>query len=255
MSQQISEPLITIEELQQRLSNGDDRIGRKIISMAANLPNTGPYWKTRKAELDSLHFFALKEYQVMPTYFDTSSCAEHHWTPLLIRYHSVINGLNEVDVKNRFDNDSSFKYELLMKNCHIFPSYFSARHANYQNTVLKELFDFQEFCGRFEFAKSRGQIHDHSEYFSREHYQRVKGIFDIDDTNGEVKKADLLQEWLQSDDTSTDSVFSSKFVSMHPASGKIHLKGEFSEWCPNKDKWLAPEGKASVSSRVLSASI
>ena len=40
VSQQISEPLITIEELQQRLSNGDDSIGRKIISMAANLPNT-----------------------------------------------------------------------------------------------------------------------------------------------------------------------------------------------------------------------
>ena len=70
------------------------------------------------------------------------------------------------------------------------------------------------------FAKSRGQIHDHSEYFSREHYQRVKGILDIDDTNGEVKKADLLQEWLQNDDTNTDSVFSPKFVSMHPASDK-----------------------------------
>lgn len=27
-------------------------------------------------------FFMLKEHQVYPTYFDTSSCAEHHWPQL-----------------------------------------------------------------------------------------------------------------------------------------------------------------------------
>ena len=63
------------------------------ISFGSNLPNTDPYWKARKTELDALHFFLFKEYQIMPAYFDTSSCAEHHWKPLhqlLIKYQANI---------------------------------------------------------------------------------------------------------------------------------------------------------------------
>ena len=61
-------------------------------------------------------------------------------------------------------------------NSHIVTGYFNARHINYQNTDLKELFDFQEFWGHSEFAKSRGQIHDHSEVFSKKHYEKIKNI-------------------------------------------------------------------------------
>ena len=63
-----------------------------------------------------------------------------------------------------FFTDSVFKHKLIQQNSHIVTSYFNARHINYQNTVLKELFDFQEFWRRSEFAKSRGEIHDHSEF-------------------------------------------------------------------------------------------
>ena len=71
-----------------------------------------------------------------------------------------------------FFTDSVVKHKLIQQNSRIVTSYFNARHINYQNTVLKELFDFQEFWGRSEFAKSRGQIHDHSEYFSKNTMKR-----------------------------------------------------------------------------------
>ena len=93
VSQQINEALLSIEDLQEKLSNEDESIPRKIISFGSNLPNTDPYWKSRKTELDALHFFLFKEYQIMPAYFDTSSCAEHHWKPLhqlLIKYQANI---------------------------------------------------------------------------------------------------------------------------------------------------------------------
>ena len=181
VSQQLNEALLTVDELKENLNNDDDSVPRKIISFAGSLPNTDPYWRERKKELDSLHFFLMKEYQVMPTYFDTSSCAEHHWTPLhqlLIKYYAAVTNQSEGDIFMLFFTDSAFKHKLLQQNSHIVTGYFNARHINYQNTVLKELFDFQEFWGRSEFAKSRGQIHDHSEFFSKKHYEKIKNIMD-----------------------------------------------------------------------------
>ena len=178
VSQQINEALLTVDELKENLSNDDYSVPRKIISFAGSLPNTDPYWRERKKELDSLHFFLIKEYQVMPTYFDTSSCAEYHWTPL----HQHILML--------FFTDSAFKHKLLQQNSHIVTGYFNARHINYQNTVLKELFDFQEFWGRSEFAKSRGQIHDHGEFFSKKHYEKIKNIMD-NRTMTNIEKTDV----------------------------------------------------------------
>ena len=111
VSQQINESLLSIEELSDRLENNDDSIARKIIGFAGNLPNTDPYWKARKVELNALNFFLLKEFQLLPTYFDTSSCAEHHWKPLhqlLIKYHCTTKKLNEQDVTETFNNDPRF---------------------------------------------------------------------------------------------------------------------------------------------------
>ena len=175
VSQQLNEALLTVDELKENLNNDDDSVPRKIISFAGSLPNTDPYWRERKKELDSLHFFLMKEYQVMPTYFDTSSCAEHHWTPLhqlLIKYYAAVTNKSEGDIFMLFFTDSAFKHKLFQQNFHIVTGYFNAFHINYQNTVLKELFDFQEFWGRSEFAKSRGQIHDHSEFFQKNTMKR-----------------------------------------------------------------------------------
>ena len=49
----------------------------------------------------------------MPTYFDTSSCAEHHWAPLhqlLIKYYVAVTNQSEGDIFMLFFTDSAFKH-------------------------------------------------------------------------------------------------------------------------------------------------
>ena len=87
--QQVNEKQLTRDEIVQRLQDKNDSIPRKFISMSSNIVNTDPYWKERKHELDSLCFFKLKEHSVFPSYFDTSSCAEHHWCHYMMFYSSI----------------------------------------------------------------------------------------------------------------------------------------------------------------------
>ena len=98
----------------------------------------------------------LKEHNVLPTYFDTSSCAEQHWAPLhqlLIKYVAKITNKEEDMVQEKFENDSKYRYQIILQNQHIVASYFDVRHLSYKNTVLKELFQCQEDWHRQEFAK------------------------------------------------------------------------------------------------------
>eukprot|EP00111_Clytia_hemisphaerica_P012308 TCONS_00036142-protein len=165
----------------------------------SNLVDTAPYWRERKHELDSLCFFMLKENNVYPTYFDTNSCAEHHWVPLhnlLIKYLAQINGEPEKDMRAKFNSDSRFHHQALLQNQHIVTTYFDVRHNNYKETVLKELFQYDECWSRYEFAKSRGQIHSHSLYFSNSHYNIVKAILAQDKNDPCVNIAKDLERWL-----------------------------------------------------------
>ena len=135
----------------------------------------------------------LKEENVYPTYFDTSSCAEHRWEPLhrvLAEYLSA-SGLqeNKQTILEKIQNDSKYRHRVLLENQHIVTSYFDARHINYENTFLKDVLQYNDSWSRYEFAKSRGQIHSHSLYFSKDHYRILKGILDQDIDS--VSKANL----------------------------------------------------------------
>ena len=99
-----------------------------------------------------------------------------------------------------------YRYQVLHKNQHIVTSYFGARYINYENTFLKEGLQFDDSWSRYEFAKSRGQIHSHSLYFSKSHYNILKDI--IDEDIDLPSKANNLERWLQSNDLNTDEVFS-----------------------------------------------
>ena len=135
---------------------------RKFISMSSNIPNTAPYWSQAKKELDALCFFMLKEENVYPTYFDTSSCAEHQWEPLhkiLAEYISNMVSESKEAILQKIKNDSKYRHQVLHENQHIVTSYFDTRHISYENTFLKEGLQFDDSWSRYEFAKSRGQIH------------------------------------------------------------------------------------------------
>ena len=115
--------------------------------MSSNIVNTDPYWKERKHELDSLCFFKLKEHSVFPSYFDTSSCSERHCVSLhdvLIKYISKTTGSNMENLKEKFLSDTNFCHQVILQNQHIVKSYFNARHLNYKDTVLKNIFQYED---------------------------------------------------------------------------------------------------------------
>ena len=182
VAQQLNDAHLSINELLENLNNDDDSVPRKIISMGKNLPNTDPYWRNEKTKLDALCTFRAKEFGDMPVYFDTNSCAEFHWKPLhtlLIKYHSAIHRKDEKDIHDKFYNDNSFKRNLILKNLHIVTNYFDARVINYNATVNKILYDYSDVWWRYEFAKSRGEIHSHAVVFSATHAAKIKVCIEL----------------------------------------------------------------------------
>ena len=119
-------------------------------------------------------------------------------------------------------------------------SYLANRIKNYNNTVVKETLQYMDAWVRFEFAKSRGQIHGHSIFFSPDHYQRVKEILDRHFENKEKELPEELYKWLQTDDLNGDGLYSPKLVTMHPAGGKLSI--DETTWIPNKINWLKEDG-------------
>ena len=254
ISQKVNEALISVDELKSRMDDGDESIARTIINFGSNLINTDAYWKARKLENQASNFYQLYRNSMLPVWFDTNSNAEHHWEPLhrlVIKFHSMINNIEEESVEEEFFSSSAFRHKLLAENCHIVTNYFHARDMNYKNTVLKELYDWTDIWVRDEFAKLRGQIHSHSIVYSKSHFSKVNEIMSTTDVENN-EKARLLHSWLQTDAENTDTLFSPGIVSMHPAGGYFDNTGK---WIPNKHKWSKPEGPNNVNPDSLKKSL
>jgi hypothetical protein len=93
-----------------------------------------------------------------PSLFVVLSCEEHHWQDIekLLNARRNISGdppvsLKSVTEKVRAVNDYSI----------IIQEYFQARVSDFLKNYAKEVFGIHHLYARFEFAKSRGNIHVH----------------------------------------------------------------------------------------------
>ena len=242
VSQQLNDAHLSVEELRECLTNDDDTVPRKIISMGANLQNTHPFWRDRKRELDNILYYRLKEHGDMPAYFDTMSCAEYFNQPLLqllAKYHAEIHNECAKIVKDKMDTDFNYRRQMVLNNLHIVTTYFNARTINYYATVMKETLQYDDVWWRYEFAKSRGAIHSHAVVSSTKHANKIKDAMESDDA------AEKLHKWLQTNelDSPSENVYSPGFVSMHPAGGEETVSSDgIKEWIPDKSAWAKPEG-------------
>ena len=117
---------------------------------------------------------------------------------------------------------------------------------------MKNLFQYEDDWSRYEIAKSRGAIHSHALYVSKDHYiVRFERSLHCRSYFGtryiqpwEVDIAKDLEKWLQSTELNTDETYSPNFVSMHPAGGTFvaNDKTEDRKWVPNKNLWPKPDG-------------
>ena len=159
VDQQLGDPQITVADLQEHLAGGDTSFTNKLLYFGANLRGTAQYWHQRRRELRALVEFMVNEKRGLPSFFMTGSCAEFYFPPLRRLLEQYI--LQTMRVEVNLAEDSNTRFKAVQENTHVVVSYFDLRTQSYHEKVLKPVFGVSDYWYRYEFAKSRGQIHWH----------------------------------------------------------------------------------------------
>ncbi|CAH3193199.1 unnamed protein product, partial [Porites evermanni] len=225
VDQQLGDPQITVADLQERLARGDT-FTDKLLYFGANLRGTAQYWHQRRRELRALVEFMVNEKHGLPSFFMTGSCAEFYFPPLRRLLEEYI--LQTTGEEVHLAEDSNARFKAVQENTHVVVSYFDLRTQAYHEKVLKPVFGVSDYWYRYEFAKSRGQIHWHQLSW-REDRQPHQLLHEArEDGCEEEEYAARLSQW-------ADETFA--MTALHPA-------GNDEEGQPRKDLWSPPEGTA-----------
>ena len=82
VNQKLGDKHLTVDDLKQKLQEGDQSIAKKNLYFSRTLRGTSQYWEQRGKELRSLIQFKINEGCGLPSFFTTGSCAEFHFKPL-----------------------------------------------------------------------------------------------------------------------------------------------------------------------------
>lgn len=149
----------TLDALQEQLQHGDTTFIDKLMYFGKIVPGSTAYWRSKKAELYSWINYHIEKGRGAPNIFMTLSCAEYFWPDLkrlleefilLAEHRKVDLSLNHSEL-NKALND----YTLVVQE------FFQLRVDEFIKTIGLHVFGIKHYWGRFEFAKSRGQIHLH----------------------------------------------------------------------------------------------
>ena len=130
-----------------------------MIYYSKNVRGSDGYWRAKKAELYTWINYHVDMGHGAPTLFVTLSCAEYFWPDLkrLLeeRIYAAESRVVDLDKKNSERNRAVNNYSIVVQE------FFQMRCRDYLDTVCKDLFKIKHYWCRFEFEKSRGQIHAH----------------------------------------------------------------------------------------------
>ena len=146
----------TLEELQEKVSNGDLSWLHSIIYYSNKVVGSSSYWRARRNEVFVWINHHIEQGHGPPSFFITLSCAEYHWKDIerLIRDRCEKSGKPCPD----FDNN---RVSIINDHAVIVQEYFHRRVEIWLNTVGRDLLKIKHHWLCFEFAPSRGQIHAH----------------------------------------------------------------------------------------------
>lgn len=149
----------TLVDLQEQLQNGDTTFIDKLMYFGKVVPGSTAYWRSRKAELYSWINYHIEKGRGAPNIFMTLSCAEYFWPDLkrLLEEFILLAEKRKVDLSLNHSelNKALNDYTLVVQE------FFQLRVDEYLKTIGFNVFGIKHYWGRFEFAKSRGQIHLH----------------------------------------------------------------------------------------------
>ena len=148
----------TIDELKQKIKDGDKQFISKMMYFTNKVRGSDSYWRTKRSEVYTWINHHIQEGNGAPSVFMTLSCAEYFWPDI-----ERILKQKARDCENRtidLDNEAEW-HSLIRKYSMDIQEYFQMRTKDFLEKVAKEQFGITHYWCRFEFAKSRGQIHAH----------------------------------------------------------------------------------------------
>jgi Helitron helicase-like domain at N-terminus len=149
----------SLDALQEQIQQGDQTFIDKLMYFGKLVPGSTAYWRSKKAELYSWINHHIEKGRGAPNIFMTLSCAEYFWPDLkrVLEEYILLTENRKVDLNlnhselNKVLND----YTVVVQE------FFQIRVEEYLKTIGIHVFGIKKYWGRFEFAKSRGQIHLH----------------------------------------------------------------------------------------------
>ncbi|MEE4247969.1 MAG: hypothetical protein V2I33_21465, partial [Kangiellaceae bacterium] len=152
------EQIDSVSDLQKMIDKEGIKFISKLQYFSKTIPGSDAYWRQKKHEIFTWISHHVKEGNGPPAYFMTLSCAEYHWRDL----QKLINEKRKLQGKLPLDL-SILKNRINAMNEHaiIIQEYFVERVESFLKTFCKEVLGIEHYYVRFEFAKSRGQIHAH----------------------------------------------------------------------------------------------
>lgn len=199
---------ITLDELKEKLRNGDTSFIDKISVLNKKNRGTNSYWRYQRFRAQSWINYHVENGNGPPDIFLTLSCAEYFWPDVIRLLEERIwieNGMrtdnngNHVDQNNDIINltlDTSRFHRAIVQYSVVIQEYFQNRVDNWLQNIGKKLLGIEHYWGRYEFAHGRGQIHVHllcilNKEKKQDLYQRRK---DYVHTNDE---ASVLGDWAE----------------------------------------------------------
>ncbi|MGH3055980.1 MAG: hypothetical protein ACRDL7_13480, partial [Gaiellaceae bacterium] len=152
----------TLPELKDTIRAVDgDKFIKSLIYYSKTIRGTSSYWRSVKDKMHAWINFHITRGNGPPTIFMTLSCAEFFWPDLmkiLMARHSI--AFPHLETPNLHSNMAA---RVRVVNMFILEvqEFFQQKTKQFLDDVFPPLFGISQFFCRYEFTKTRGQIHCH----------------------------------------------------------------------------------------------
>lgn len=187
----------TAAELQNEIKKGNFSCINHLTYYSNRILGSPSFWRSQRNKANSWISHHVEEGNGAPSLFLTLSCAEYQWPDIkrLLRDRFTCIGLQPPNLEEGFTNVVN-EYTLIIQQ------YFQQRVECWLETVGKNIFRITHYWGRYEFAKSRGQIHMHLLGIC-ENKHIYNALFQ--NRRDKKKQASILQQYLQNQFRTTAS--------------------------------------------------
>jgi hypothetical protein len=184
----------TLDLLHQQLNEGNNGFIDKLMYFGKVVPGSAAYWRGKKAELYSWISHHIERGRGAPNVFMTLSCADFFWPDLKRLLEDTIFVAEGRRINLTLKHDELNK--ALNDYTTVVQEFFHVRVDDFPKTIGFKVFGIKHYWGRFEFAKSRGQIHLHL-LGIRDDTTGINGIYTklLKWRNNKRKQAKILARW------------------------------------------------------------